>query len=257
VDERALYLNGIEHHLRSLEPLKYIMLSYLVHPRIEYHTQIYDTFPLHQMIMDEWQKYALNKNNLNRSIGILKKTMRNLSIDDFMELLHRLQPWMHSKTMLDILQYQANFGCNGCVAANLCKVTSKQWICHLAIKTMLLMYFAVDLYENHAKYFDELHFKFIIRHVWDSCPQFYAKSHIPSLHMIGYHMVKDHIIHKIRKDESEEQFILKPPVISIETFRQVQRTMINDLKNGNVYHRRNVDDCIWIANEKGQQTKFK
>eukprot|EP01084_Bolivina_argentea_P007978 14932_1 len=276
IHQKNKYSKAIENNLKVLLPMKNILLSYLMCSKVPYFNNVNDA--KYQLMMDEWHNYSLRKNNLNKSVNILKKMMKNLSIDNFIDLLFNLQPWLNVTQLSEILDFQVgnaglmqikprpvpaykgllNQYCNGCVSANLgSNVMDKCWICHMAIKTMLLMYFVVDLFEDNAEYFRNFE-NFIRDHSVVACARYWSVV-TSSWNLFGCHVIKDHIIHEIKKLDSD-CFLLIPPIIDKETLKKIQMEMLTELKRGwdDGSHIGNAmiqfnGPGVWVCDEMGNQ----
>merc|ERR1712176_1547556 len=108
--------------------------------------QIATRYTKYQLMLNDWNRFALKHSKLKRSIQILKTRFFKLKMDDFMNMLRNLQPWMTADDMLAILQSetQHNTPCNGCQSYS--PGRNEIWLCHIAIKVYLMSYFVVDLH---------------------------------------------------------------------------------------------------------------
>eukprot|EP01084_Bolivina_argentea_P320595 556274_1 len=273
--KREQYLEAIQtiKPLKCLETLKYVLLSYLIHHQTKYHTKIVTAYPKYQMMMDQWYINTFTNQiyNKKQSIGIIKKTMKKLSIDAYMDLLVRFQPWITIKEVNDIIQYQLqNTGkqlmtdkefcdklCNGCY--ELIDTNRKCWMCHMAIKAMLLLYFTTDLHQNAGHFFLKVRDYIRGHHVPGACEWFWSVSQDwRSIQLLGFHPVKNHIINQMNWKQNDE-YLLKPPIITRQQLVEIQEQMMQDLVRGYSYissNNHNINDAngVWLANESGKLT---
>eukprot|EP01084_Bolivina_argentea_P175910 304522_1 len=258
-----LYLKSIENNknLIDLQPLKYILLSFIIHPKIEYYTQIKNAYPKYQIMMEDWNTYAIKHSKLKKSINILKKQIKSLNMDDFINLIYKLQPWMTGEQLWEIIQFEKKTTtlCNGCGAAKLRDNRTICWVCHIGFKVIFLLYFAVDLWIDEAFYFDKIT-SYLMDHHVAACDWFWTldKSY-RYIQLFGNHILPGHIVNKIRDKRKNEmndkqyvEYCKNPPIVSIETFKTIQRNYMIELKQGYKTSSQNPTVLsVSVANELG------
>merc|ERR1712176_291121 len=122
----------------------------------------------------------------------------------FVELLFNVQPWMTNADLMDILQspqlQQHNVVCQGCGAKN--SDNNTVWVCHIAVKVMLLSYFVVDMYtDGYESYSQSLQWRLanstllklewtLRRHHCNSCKTPWdVNESARNIHLMGRHFV--------------------------------------------------------------------
>eukprot|EP01084_Bolivina_argentea_P013339 25000_1 len=195
--------------------------------------------------------------------------MKKLNMDAFMDLLYELQPWMNRNDLWKIIEYQfptmlkspgiedtiqhSSQCCNACLLQK--NTTRRCWICHIAVKTMLLMYFCVDLYLGSI--FTKC-IKYIAAHCTGTCSWYWDISKDSSyIRAFGHHVVKGYVINKMKaNDDNELQLYNKPPIITKEMFKEIKYNMMKETRHGwrwatTAPNPQNAPQGVWFATTSG------
>ncbi len=80
--------------------------------------------------MEDWNIYAIKHSKFKKSINILKKQLKLLNLDDFINLIFSLQPWMTGSHLWEIIEFQTTKTnlCNGCGIAKLKDTNTMCWV---------------------------------------------------------------------------------------------------------------------------------
>eukprot|EP01083_Nonionella_stella_P164503 544601_1 len=250
--KREMYLECIRTELECLEPLKYELLAFLMHSSTKYHTSD-DASKAVQLKLDAWTAWTL-RDHMKRGIHIrtIKRVMKGMDIGAFMDLLVQFQPWMDVDSLMNIMESQPGMNGEECSACHIpyheCQRTmSLCWMCHMAVKAMLLVYFTTNLHDTKEQYFKKIN-RYISRHcVKYQCAWFWSirnfmyGSYRDCRHfyilMFGKHPVPNHVVNQMR--EETEGDLLQPPIITKQQLVSVQQDMMKTLLksfNGETAH---------------------
>ena len=256
--------------LNCLQPIQYELMSFLVYPEVEYYSKIAGKCAKFQLMLHDWHRYAVKHSKLKRSLNMIKTQICTLNMDQFMELLFNVQPWMTHADLMEILQFsdleQHNAVCQGGGSDGDLRRGRQIWVCHISIKVLLLTYFVADWYKDDDRGgFKSTFYKVITtmhRHRGYSC-WMVLDSGYQSIHRFGNHIVEGHVLRTLQTDMEKHTFdeadalfahnCREPPIVSIHAFQQLQTHYMKGLIKGYRIMRDDpAADGITFLNELGK-----